>query len=147
MFAELGYWYAVRDGDPSALALYNRHYSAYRYADRRKRDRLVGPGERIVLLTTGRDALFVWRHSNRPDLGGRVGVYCSVFRNESAVRSSLLIREAMTFALCRWPGERLYTFVNPRAVRSSNPGYCFKVVGWRVVGVTKKRGYVELEYP
>ena len=39
----------------------------------------------------------------------------------------------------RWPGERLYTYVDPKKIKSTNPGYCFKVCGWRKCGVTKHR--------
>ena len=30
----------------------------------------------------------------------------------------------------RWPGERLFTYVDPNKVRSFNPGYCFLRAGW-----------------
>ncbi len=53
--------------------------------------------------------------------------------------ASELIREADELADRRWPGERHFTYVNPRAVRSSNPGYCFKQAGWRFCGITKRR--------
>ena len=36
-------------------------------------------------------------------------------------------------AWSRWPGERLYTYVAPWMVRSSNPGWCFQVASWRKV--------------
>ena len=29
------------------------------------------------------------------------------------------------------------TFVKPSAVRSANPGYCYKRAGWRLVGAAK----------
>lgn len=42
-------------------------------------------------------------------------------------------------------GSRLYTYVDRRKVRSPNPGYCFKVAGWRNCGVTKARKLAILE--
>ena len=81
------------------------------------------------------DALFVWRKFISAD--GQQGVNCSVFRNESPIQSSLLIREACDFAWRRWPGERLYTYVKAEAVKSINPGYCFIKAGWRKCGITK----------
>jgi hypothetical protein len=45
----------------------------------------------------------------------------------------------------RWPAERFYTYVNPRRVRSSNPGFCFIKAGWRRCGVTKTRRLIVLE--
>jgi len=116
-------WRICKDGDPRGLILYERHYSAHRYADRRERRLFVGPGEKIVLLTDHADALFVWRKFR--DDSGQVGVNCAVFRNESPHLSIELILEAERVAHCRWPGERLYTYVNPKEVLSRNPGYCF----------------------
>lgn len=145
MLTGFGPWCVVRDGDDRARGLFDRHYSRYRYADGRRPRLFVGPGEKLVLLTPGCDALFVWRKFRSMD--SQVGVNCAVFRNEAPARyrSSDLIREAMQIAWERWPGERLYTYVNPRKVRSSNPGCCFKAAGWHRCGVTRRRGYIVLE--
>lgn len=133
-----GYWLGIQDGDPRASNLYERHYSAVNLKARRRRGdkRICGPGQHIVLMTAECDALFVWRRSNRPDLAGQMGVYCSIFRNEGVYLSSALIREAEEIAWRRWPGERLYTYVNGSRIRSSNPGCCFLKAGWRRCGLT-----------
>lgn len=137
-------WLPVKDGDPRAAALYRRHYSHYQYADQRRsrhgyRNRflIVGPGEYMMLLTVDCSALFVWRKFQSAD--NQHGVTCAIFRNEAPdkYRSSDLIKEAMDLAWQRWPGERLYTYINPREVQSRNPGYCFICAGWRKCGVTK----------
>ena len=141
-----GYWMSIKDGDPRALAIYERHYSCHRYKDGRKRTIFVGPGEKMVLLTVMCDALFVWRKFI--DASGQQGINCAVFRNESPVLSSTLIEEAVQLAWSRWPGERLYTYVDKSKVKSRNPGYCFKVNGWRQCGITKWNKLVILErYP
>ena len=128
-------WYVTKDGDLSCLELYERHYSCYGYKDGRKRSQFVGPGEHIVLRTGDADAMFVWRKFI--DDSGQQGVNCAVFRNESNLRSSNLIRQADAVADFCWPGERHYTYVNSQAVRSSNPGFCFMAAGWRRCGMTK----------
>jgi hypothetical protein len=128
-------WYAVSDGDPTARALFDRHYSRHHYQDGRRPKLFVGPGEKMVLMTTDGRALFVWRKFISAD--GQQGVNCAIFRNEGAVLSSELILEAEELARQRWPGERFYTYVDGRKVKSVNPGYCFKVAGWRLVGKTK----------
>jgi len=51
----------TKDGDLDCLELYERHYSAYRYADGRERKLFVGPGEKVVLRTANGDACLVWR--------------------------------------------------------------------------------------
>lgn len=134
MFPEFGHWNFIKDGNLTAYGLYQRHYSCHHYKTRRQR-LFVGPGEKLVLMTTRCDALFVWRKFLSAD--HQQGVNCAVFRNEGTTQSSLLIREAMELAWQRWPGERLYTYVNASKVRSVNPGYCFKRAGWRFCGYTK----------
>jgi len=128
-------WIIAQDGEPELKALYDRHYSARHYKDGRRCTRFAGPGETIVLTTPRRDALWVWRRFR--DASGQIGINCSVFRNESGIRSSDLIREADAVADFCWPGERHYTYVSPSAVRSKNPGYCYLCAGWVRCGYTK----------
>lgn len=136
------HWRLSRDGNDDARAIFDRHYSRYVYADGRKPKLFVGPGEKMVLVTEAGDALFVWRRFI--NASGAKGVNCAIFRNEGPVLSSVLIREADALAWKRWPGERLYTYVNPRAVRGD--GACFKHAGWRRCGRTAKRRHVVLEH-
>lgn len=140
---ESGYWLGIKDGDARGLAIFERHYSFYQYKDNRKRTIFVGPGEKMVLMTYNCDALFVWRKFI--DASGQQGVNCPVFRNESPIKSSELIEEACQLAWQRWPGERLYTYVNARKIKSVNPGYCFKMAGFKTCGVTKWNKLVILE--
>lgn len=147
------YWLPAKDGEPDAARMYARHYSSTPYADGRRSNLLnrnrhlfVGPGEKMVLMNIDRTALFVWRKFI--DMSGQIGINCAIFRNESNILSSKLIFDAEICAWNRWPGERLYTYVNPRKVASPNPGYCFKIAGWQLCGVTKTRGLLILEkYP
>lgn len=130
-------WVEVKDGDFTGRHLFHRHYSYKPYRDGRKPLLFVGPGEKMVLLTPDAKALFVWRKFISGD--GQDGVNCAVFRNEEAGLASDLIRNADRLAWERWPGERHYTYVNRKKVRSTNPGYCFLKAGWRKCGVTKHR--------
>lgn len=141
--ARYGRWSEYLVSNPTGLALYERHYSAIQYQDGRERDQFTGPGEKTVLLTDDGAALFVWRKF--VDDSGQTGVNCAIFRNEGPVLSSDLIREAMAIAWQRWPGQRFYTYVDERKVRSANPGYCFKMAGWRVCGRSKSRDLLILE--
>lgn len=131
-------WVDIKDGNPSGVALFRRHYSfKARKRGPQKQPHFCGPGQKTVLLTPCGRALFVWRKFR--SMNDQPGVNCAVFRNEGAGRSSDLIRAAMEIAWRRWPGERLYTYVNPRKVKSANPGYCFLCAGWRKCGITKAR--------
>ena len=128
-------WVQARDGDRSVRECFDRHYSRIRYRDGRRSKLFVGPGEKLVLRTVACDAIFVWRKFI--DDSGQDGVNCAVFRNEGRQTSSRLILDAEEWAWWKWPGQRLYTYVDGKSVRSSNPGYCFQAAGWRKCGVTK----------
>ena len=146
-------WVEVKDGNDTARALFDQHYSRYRYADGRRPLLFVGPGEKMVLLWPDARAVFVWRKFKSADLAGQEGVNCAIFRNEGAGIASDLIRAAHTAAWERWPGARFYTYVNPRRVqRKRQPGRCFLKAGWRYVRdaqgkprLTKKRRFLILE--
>jgi hypothetical protein len=98
----------------------------------------VGPGESITLVTADGDGLFV-RKAERLRMDDQTGIECSVFRLEPGATglASELIREAVAIAWNRWTGERLFTFVKPAAIRSTNPGYCFIKAGWSRCGWSK----------
>lgn len=136
-------WVQVRDGNLSAGKLFSRHYSKYHYVDGRKPKLFVGPGEKVVLLTKDKKALFVWRKFI--DASGQKGINCAIFRNEGAELSSRLILEAEKIAWAKWPAERLYTYVNAGKIRSINPGCCYKKAGWTQCGLTKRRGLMIFE--
>lgn len=98
-----------------------------------------------MLLTANADAAFVWRKfSGNPEMiekyGWQTGIGCAFFRNEGPVRSSELIREAVDIAWRRWPGQRLFTFVEDAKVATAGQagrnkaGWCYRKAGWRVCG-------------
>ena len=130
-------WRIVKDGDAVTRLLYCRHYSSYEYKDGRDPKLFVGPGEKIVLVTANGDAAFAWR-KYKDDYLKDLSVWCSFFRNEGPILSSALIAEAIRVAECKWPSEPLYTMVNPSAIKSKNPGYCFKFAGFELYGETSK---------
>lgn len=70
-----------------------------------------------------------------------------MIRNESDVLSSQLILEAEHLAWAKWPGERLYTYVDPKKVktclpffRKPNPGKCFIKAGWTRMETVNEKG-------
>lgn len=135
LFCGSGPWIPIRDGNPTGMSLFMRHYTA---RDQRKLFQFVGPGEKTVLITQDARALFVWRKFISD--AGESGVNCAVFRNEGsdAGRSSDLIMAANAIAQERWPGERMYTYVDASRVRHKrDPGRCFIRAGYNRCGVTK----------
>jgi hypothetical protein len=140
-------WYGVSRRDPRVVSLYSRHYSSKKNNKSRKEWAATGvtaPGETMTLLTADGTALFIWLKQQYVD-NDQTGVNCAVFRNEGKCLSSELIKEACLLAWNRWPGERLYTYVDPGEVKSINPGYCFLMAGWNKCGHTKRLGLVILE--
>lgn len=153
-----GNWLPSNRNDPRAYALYIRHYSAKKNKPFRKpgNTNVAGPGIPMVLITADSDALFVWLKNTVERYDKEVGINCSVFRNESAVLSSQLILEAEELAWGKWPGERLFTYVDPvetakRRSKRSPAGKCFIAAGWRPVldaegnALTSEDGKVLLE--
>lgn len=112
-------WYEVSQADPRVVALYARHYSSKKNGKTRSdwlRLGISGPAETMTLLTTDGRAVFGWgKQEYRADR--ETGVNCFVFRNEGPCLSSRLILEAESLAWRRWPSERLFTHVDPTAVR------------------------------
>lgn len=139
-------WTQIRDGNLYALDIFSRHYSfrTWRQRSGKNGTRFTGPGQQIILLSQNGNAIFAWvKQQYRND--DQQGVCCSIFRNESDILSSQLILEAESFAWEKWPGERLFTFVDSRKIRSSNPGFCFQQAGWKKSGKTKSRKLTILE--
>lgn len=148
-----GYWLPSYRSDPRVIALYSRHYSAKKnHRPGRHLKNCVGPGEPMVLLTADCTAAFCWLSNSIERWDKQTGICCTLFRNEGPVLSSALIREAVDLAWQRWPGQRLFTYVDPSAVRRKrDPGRCFRKAGWQLVRdetgkpVTSTRGLLIFE--
>lgn len=134
-------WIEVRDGNDSVREIFDDHYSRYTYADGRRPKLFVGPGEKLVLIQADGGAICAWRRFINRD--GQRGVNCAIFRRERGDLASELLQTARYVAWLRWPGERLYTYVDPRKVkptmRAGRPtwGHCFYQDGWRFAGLTQ----------
>jgi hypothetical protein len=120
--------------DPEMAALADRHYSRRTVGARQ----FCYSGRKLVLRNWEGTVLFVWMN---PDasmrMDGQTGYNCAIFRNESARKSSEIILEAEQFAFREWGPARLYTYVNPDKIESVNPGWCFKIAGWKYVRKSK----------
>lgn len=134
------YWMRVTKFDPVACALADRHYS------RRKpgSGQFMPPGQTLVLVST--DGLAVWGwwrphpRSGLRAMNGLDGWTCTIFRNESPIRSSTLILAAEVCLIASGVDigpDGLLTYVWDAKVNSPNPGYCFKRAGWQAIGRSK----------
>lgn len=136
-------WNEVLDGNATARDIFRRHYSYRPRRGGRSNELIIGPGFKLVLVSSDGGALCCWRkEKHRTD--GNAGVECSIFRRESGELASIMLSKAMARAWERFPGERLFTFVDPRKVEPTmvrgHPvwGFCFYKAGWRYVGLSKK---------
>ena len=125
-------WLESHKRDPRGAQLADRHYSRRKIGS----PQFMPPGQTLVLVTPCARAVWGWWRPH-PDSGivamnGLDGWTCSLFRNESEHLSSELIlaaeRELVDRYSCGPSG--MLTYVWDRKIRSSNPGYCYKLVGW-----------------
>ena len=111
----------------------DRHYST-KYPG----GRTVGPpGRRLVLISDDERALWIthWPAAHLV-LDGLDALRCTVFRREGRrrTRASVLIAEAMALSenVFGPAPDGWVTYVEPQKIRSSDPGYCFKMAGYQV---------------
>jgi hypothetical protein len=117
--------------DPECRMLADRHYSR-RTAGARQ---FLYAGRKLVLRDAAGDVLFGWMWPfDHLRMDGQTGYNCAIFRNESDRLASEIILEAENAAVAHWGQNRCYTYVNPKKIASTNPGYCFQKAGWRKAG-------------
>jgi hypothetical protein len=129
-----GHWRVSHKFDRGGALLADRHYSRRKVGS----PQFMPPGQTIILRADG--AVFGWWRPH-PGSGIRAmnnldGWTCTIFRNESAVRSSQLIleAEAALAANSDCGPDGMLTYVFDQKLRSVNPGYCFKCAAWKVAG-------------
>ena len=127
--------------DPEMAALADRHYSRRTVGARQ----FLYSGKKIVIRNTEGTILFgwVWPDDDKR-MDGQTGYNCAIFRNESSRKSSDIILECEVIAVARWGLRRMYTYVNPAKIASVNPGYCFKMAGWKNVRTPSGEIHVSL---
>ena len=162
-------WQLSSSSDPRALAVVDGlgihagrgpHYSRRTPGSKT----FTGVGQEVVLVTADDCAVWAVVRQRTPSAKGTGGsrgrtgqtdakpryVWRNMlFRNLGPRRSSELIREALVETYAQWarrygglPLENLRTEIDIRAVRSPNPGYCYKVAGWRKDRVVRGKLYL-----
>lgn len=141
---ELRAWQLRDHCDAAACALADRHYSR-----RRPRSGQIGPpGRKLVMVTPCERAVWLthWPFAEIA-LDGLDAWRCTIFRNEGAGLSSELIREAMALTEECWgtrPRDGWITWIDPRKIASTNPGFCFLAAGWHRDTAWKHRHLIRL---
>jgi hypothetical protein len=133
------HWQLSHRADRRALPLADRHYNRQKPGT----PQFVPPGRCIVLLTNGADALWVssWPFAEYVKHEWAGAWLCTMFRNESAILSSTLIREAVAITRGIWtnpPPLGMVTFVDPTKIKHKRDfGRCYRRAGFREVGKTR----------
>lgn len=130
--------------DPELARLADRHYSRGKIGS----PQFVPPGYPIVLRNKDASVGWVWLRC-KPGLryDKQEGYCCTLFRRESGPRASEIILEAERWAIELWGPGRGFTYVDPRKVKSRNPGYCFIAAGWRKTGTSKSGLWLYVKDP
>jgi len=142
-------WFVSWRADPAVRVLADRHYSR----QSKGHPQFVPPGACLVLRTFEADAAWVTSHplANFVRHGYGDAWICTLFRNESPLLSSDLIRLAVAASVAWFvspPDAGFITFVDASKVRRKrDPGRCFRKAGWHEVGRTKERGHIVLQLP
>ena len=132
-------WFEVLKTDVRARKLADNHYS-------RQTPGAPGfspPGQTVVLITEDEKAVWgshrpaPWTGLKRAD--GFEGHCCFIYRNEGSCSglSSDLIGEADGLTAIKWGIAPFLTYIAVEKVRSVNPGYSYKLAGFKHVGFIK----------
>jgi hypothetical protein len=165
-------WRLSSSSDPDALALvdgtgrfegHGPHYSRRTPGSRT----FTRVGQEVVFVTERKDAVWAVVRQRTPsaagsgasrgrdgktDINPRFVWRNMLFRNLGSSQSSALILDAVISTYSEWvlkygslPIEVLRTEIDPRRVRSTNPGYCYKRAGFH--NHRSVRGKVYLDAP
>lgn len=132
-------WLLSHRFDAEALPLADRHYNRQKIGT----PQFVPPGRCLVLKSRCRRALWVtsWPFAAYVRHAWAGAWVNSMFRNEGAGLSSLLIRAAIAHTRDVWPDVPalgIVTFVDAGKVRHKrDPGRCYLRAGFSRVGETK----------
>jgi hypothetical protein len=135
-------WERTTRRDERAIALANRHYSRQVIGA----PQVGGAGNLIILVRPEGDAAWITIRQEFSKHAWPGAWNCSMFRNESTVQSSHLIREAVSVTRFLWgavPEHGFITFVDAgRTRRKRDPGRCYRKAGFAHIGFTGSGLYV-----
>jgi len=142
-------WRISHRADPPSVRLADLHYSRQKPGT----PQCMPPGRALVLHSTvnGQEAVWgtSWPQAEFTSHEWAGAWMCSIFRNQTSVKASAMIRDAVAatrFYFGEPPALGMVTFVNASAVRDKvDPGHAFIIAGFRPVGKTKRREYIALQ--
>lgn len=140
LFPKGEYWTRSSMNDKKAIELADRHYSRQKIGT----PQFTPPGRKLILVMNNAVWASVFSKFRKDNLSD--GIHCTIFRNESKILSSLLIKEAVNLSKEFFGDLPIYTFIDPSKIRSTNPGCCFFKSGFKKFGFTKKKNLIILKH-
>lgn len=127
-------WTVATKFDRVGALLADGHYSRRTIGS----PQFMPPGETLVLVSRDGASVFGWwrphPRSGIRAMNGLDGWTCSIFRRTGGGLASdliLMAERALLIERGNCGPSGLLTYVWDAKVASSNPGYCFKMAGWR----------------
>jgi hypothetical protein len=142
-------WRLSWRADPALRALADRHYNRQKPGTAQ----FVPPGRCLCLLTADRQAGWItsWPFAEYAQHAWAGAWMNSMFRNESGMRSSDLIRWAVAHTRAKWPEAPALGFVSfvdaSKTATKEVPGWCYRRAGWSHVGFTQAGLYAFQQLP
>jgi len=130
------HWHLSGRADPAAREIADRHYNRQTVGA----PQFVPPGRCLVLVAERAVWVTSWPFADYVKHAWPGAWLCSCFRNEGAVLSSVLIREAVAATRFYWPDVPalgMITFIDTtKTRRKRDPGRCYRKAGFCVAGRT-----------
>ncbi len=129
----------VKPTEDAILEMVRNHYSHKQNTDDRPRTAKTSKtwwsnARLVVFSDPERTLVFAWqwpRDGYRKD--GQNGFNNILFHRSKRCpyKASEIILAAVSAAFEHWGENRCYTYVDADKIASSNPGYCYKMAGWK----------------
>jgi len=141
----MAHWYQTTCFDKRASLLCDRHYSRKILRPSAVGQRQFAIAKSLVLVTLDYSAIWVtcWPAVEARNDGQDIWLN-QIFRNESTIRSSELIAEAVQISRWRWmpalPVNGMISYIDTRHTQSDVAGYCYRrsTPRWYKRGTTTK---------
>lgn len=135
----------VKPTEPAILEMVWSHYSYLDNIKKRPRTEKTSKtwwsnARLVVFSDPERTVVFAWQWPKdgiRRD--GQNGYNNTLFHRSAGCPylASEIVLVAEQAVVEHWGEGRAYTYIDADKVRSVNPGYCYKMAGWKQVGISK----------
>jgi hypothetical protein len=135
----------VKPTEPAILEIVRAHYSHRDNIEKRPRTEKTSKtwwsnARLVVFSDVERTLVFAWQWPKdgiRKD--GQNGYNNTLFHRseQCSYKASDIILAAERAVVDHWGPNRAYTYVDADKIQSVNPGYCYKMAGWKFIKVSK----------